>query len=71
MWFRVKEWLQSPAPVSVVNACDIREDLTAPMIMYDQLGRLGLEPKAELKKDFAFDGRRRCGGADICRTGAS
>ena len=50
MWFRVKEWLQSPAPVSVVNACDIREDLTAPMIMYDQLGRLGLEPKAEIKK---------------------
>lgn len=50
MWFRVKEWLQSSAPVSVVNACDIREDLTAPMIMYDQLGRLGLEPKAEIKK---------------------
>ncbi len=50
MWDRVREWLNSPIGVRVPKIEGIVEDLTAPFKMYDGLGRLQLEPKAEIKK---------------------
>lgn len=50
MWARVRDWLTSPLPVSIVAGVEIRDDLTAPTIYYDALGRLQLEEKAEIKK---------------------
>ncbi len=50
MWARVAEWLKSPLPVSLPKVEGVVEDLTAPLKMFDALGRLQLEPKAEIKK---------------------
>lgn len=50
MWDRVREWLNSPIGVRIPKIEGIVEDLTAPFKMYDGLGRLQLEPKAEIKK---------------------
>lgn len=50
MWDDIRAWLTSVADVSIVNACDVREDLTAPKKEYDELGRLKLEAKDNIKK---------------------
>ena len=50
MWDSVRQWLTSALPVSIVDAEDIREDLTAPKKEYDKLGRLQLEKKEDIKK---------------------
>lgn len=50
MWARVEDWLKSPQPVSLPKVDGLVEDLTAPLKMFDSLGRLQLEPKAEIKK---------------------
>ncbi len=50
MWARLAEWLQSPLPVSLPETEGLLEDLTAPLKMFDGVGRLQLEPKAEIKK---------------------
>jgi phage terminase large subunit len=50
MWDRVREWLDSPVGVFVPKIEGIVEELTAPFKMYDALGRLQLEPKADIKK---------------------
>ena len=50
MWARVAQWLTSPLPVSLPEFSGLVEDLTAPLKMFDALGRLQLEPKAEIKK---------------------
>lgn len=50
MWARVAQWLNSSLPVSLPRFDGLIEDLTAPLKLYDALGRLQLEPKAEIKK---------------------
>lgn len=50
MWGRLKEWLTSELPVSLVDCEGLSEDLTAPNKKYDSLGRLLLEKKEEIKK---------------------
>lgn len=50
MWDGIRAWLTNGVPVSIVDAEDIREDLTAPKKGYDQLGRLKLEKKEDIKK---------------------
>lgn len=50
MWARMAEWLKSPASVSLVKVEGIVDDLTAPTMSFDGLGRLQLEAKAEIKK---------------------
>lgn len=50
MWARAAEWLKSPLPVSLPDVPGLVEDLTAPLKMYDALGRLQLEAKADIKK---------------------
>ncbi len=50
MWHRLAEWLKSPLPVSLPAIDGLVEDLTAPLKMFDSLGRLQLEAKAEIKK---------------------
>ncbi|MBR5599465.1 MAG: PBSX family phage terminase large subunit [Alphaproteobacteria bacterium] len=50
MWDRVREWLKSSSDVYLPKIDGIVEDLTAPLKMYDALGRLQLEPKTEIKK---------------------
>ena len=50
MWSRLKDWLTSPLPVKLPNIEGLVEDLTAPQILYDSLGRLQLEAKGDIKK---------------------
>lgn len=50
MWARIAEWLKSPLPVSLPDVSGLAEDLSAPLKMFDNLGRLQLEAKAEIKK---------------------
>ena len=50
MWDRVREWLKSDVPVRLPKIDGIVEDLTAPLKMYDAVGRLQLEAKADIKK---------------------
>ena len=50
MWDRVREWLKSDMPVRLPKIDGIVEDLTAPLKMYDAVGRLQLEAKADIKK---------------------
>ncbi len=50
MWARAAEWLKSPLPVSLPDVPGLVEDLTAPLKMFDALGRLQLEAKADIKK---------------------
>lgn len=50
MWARLAEWLKSPMPVSLPLLDGLAEDLTSPLKMFDSMGRLQLEPKAEIKK---------------------
>ena len=50
MWARVMEWLKSPVPVCLPKVDGLVEDLTAPLKMFDAIGRLQLEAKADIKK---------------------
>lgn len=50
MWARVQQWLTSPLPVKLPKIDGLLEDLTTPLKMFDSLGRLQLEPKADIKK---------------------
>ncbi|MBE6462456.1 MAG: PBSX family phage terminase large subunit [Alphaproteobacteria bacterium] len=50
MWDRIREWLQSSVGVKLPKVEGIVEDLTAPLKMYDAIGRLQLEAKSEIKK---------------------
>lgn len=50
MWARVKQWLISPLPVKLPKIDGLLEDLITPLKMFDSLGRLQLEPKANIKK---------------------
>lgn len=50
MWARLKDWLKSPLPVSLPKFEGLIEDLTAPTILFDSIGRLQLEAKSEIKK---------------------
>lgn len=50
MWARVMEWLKSSVPVCLPKVEGLVEDLTAPLKMFDAIGRLQLEAKAEIKK---------------------
>ena len=50
MWDRIREWLNCSLKVQLPKIDGIVEDLTAPLKMYDSLGRLQLEPKADIKK---------------------
>ena len=50
MWDRIKEWLKSGMRVKLPKIEGIVEDLTAPMKKYDNIGRLQLEAKSEIKK---------------------
>jgi len=50
MWARLNDWLKSPLPVKLPKMDSLVEDLTAPMVMFDSVGRLQLEPKADIKK---------------------
>ncbi len=50
MWARAAAWLSSPLPVSLPDIPGLAEDLTAPLKTFDSLGRLQLEPKADIKK---------------------
>lgn len=49
MWDRLREWLVSDVPVSLVNCDGLLEDLTAPTKDYDRVGRLFLEKKKDIK----------------------
>jgi phage terminase large subunit len=50
MWARILDWLKSDVPVCLPKYDGLVEDLTAPIKMFDALGRLQLEPKADIKK---------------------
>ena len=50
MWDRIRDWLNGSLDVSLPKIDGIVEDLTAPLKIYDGLGRLQLEPKADIKK---------------------
>ena len=50
MWARLKDWLSSALPVKLPKSDALLEDITAPMIVYDGVGRLQLEAKADIKK---------------------
>ena len=50
MWKRLQEWLNSPLPVKLPQTDGLVEDLTAPLMMFDSVGRLQLEAKADIKK---------------------
>ena len=50
MWARLSEWLNSSLPVKLPKVDNLVEDLTAPQIVYDAVGRLQLEAKADIKK---------------------
>lgn len=51
MWSRVKDWLNGELPVSVIDEDGILiSDLTAPEKRFDNIGRLKLEPKDDIKK---------------------
>ena len=50
MWGRLKEWLCSELPVSLVDCEGLSSDLTAPNKKYDSVGRLIIEKKDEIKK---------------------
>lgn len=50
MWARLKDWLNSSPPVSLIKNDELLQDITAPFLIYDGLGRLQLEAKAEIKK---------------------
>ena len=50
MWARLRDWLRAELPVNLPNVEGIVEDLTAPQMMFDYLGRLQLEAKADIKK---------------------
>lgn len=49
MWDGIRAWLTSTLPVSIVDAEDIREDLTAPKKIPDEYGRVRLEKKEDIK----------------------
>ena len=50
MWKRLQEWLNSSLPVKLPQVDGLVEDLTAPLMMFDSVGRLQLEAKADIKK---------------------
>lgn len=50
MWARLRDWLKSPVPVSLPKFEGLVEDLTAPTVIFDSVGRLQLEAKNEIKK---------------------
>ena len=50
MWARAAAWLTSPLPVSLPDVPGLAEDLSAPLKMFDSLGRLQLEAKPDIKK---------------------
>lgn len=50
MWARLRDWLKSSVPVKLPKVEGVVEDLTAPTVIFDSLGRLQLEAKAEIKK---------------------
>ena len=50
MWDRVREWLKSDVGVFLPKVDGVVEDLTAPLKIYDSIGRLQLEAKSEIKK---------------------
>ena len=50
MWARILDWLKSDVPVCLPKYDGLVEDLTTPIKMFDALGRLQLEPKADIKK---------------------
>lgn len=50
MWARLRDWLSSSLPVCLPKIDGLAEDLTAPQVLFDSLGRLQLEAKAEIKK---------------------
>ena len=50
LWARLKDWLKSALPVSLPKFEGLVEDLTAPTVLFDSIGRLQLEAKSEIKK---------------------
>ncbi len=50
MWARINDWLLSQLPVDLPKFDGLVEDLTTPLKMFDNLGRLQLEPKTDIKK---------------------
>lgn len=50
MWCRLKDWLSSPLAVKLPCIQGLAEDLTAPQVLFDSLGRCQLEAKADIKK---------------------
>jgi len=50
MWARMKDWLSSPIAVKLPKNDELLQDITAPLLMYDAVGRLQLEAKADIKK---------------------
>lgn len=50
LWARMRDWLKSSMPVQLPEFEGLIEDLTAPTVMFDSIGRLQLEAKAEIKK---------------------
>lgn len=50
MWARLRDWLKSPLPVSLPDFDGLVEDLTAPQVLFDSVGRLQLEAKSDIKK---------------------
>lgn len=50
MWSRLRDWLKSPLPVKLPKMEGLIGDLTAPLVMFDYVGRLQLEAKSEIKK---------------------
>lgn len=50
MWARLRDWLCSILPVKLPKFDGLAEDLTAPQIMFDSIGRMQLEAKADIKK---------------------
>ena len=50
MWARVRDWLKSSLPVQLPKIDGLVEDLTAPQMLFDNIGRLQLEAKADIKK---------------------
>ena len=47
MWFGVRDWLRSGG--AIPNLVDLKQDLGAPTFWYDNLNRLALEPKDDIK----------------------
>ena len=50
MWARLRDWLASSLQVKLPRLTGLAEDLTAPQILFDSVGRLQLEAKADIKK---------------------